>query len=283
MQHVLFEGISLYTFAWLFIIYSFIGWCAEVAAHAVTKGKFINRGFLNGPYCPIYGFGMVIVIICLTPIENNWLLLFLGSIALTTVLELVTAFIMEKFFHTRWWDYSNQKFNLDGYICLKYSLVWGIACVVVMKFINPGIMYLVDLIPVIAGEVIMGIFVLGMLADLTTMIISISNINKRIRSAAHIREAIHATSDKIGSKIADEVLDIQSKVDKLPEKKSAVQRRLEKAYPSLAKLEEGISKEELKQQLHQKIKEQESRLGKRYEKKAHDKLDRMKKSSEKNK
>ena len=283
MQYVLFEGISLYTFVWLFLIYSFIGWCAEVSAHAVTKGKFINRGFLNGPYCPIYGFGMVIVTMCLTPIEKNWLLLFLGSVILTTILELVTAFIMEKFFHTRWWDYSNQKFNLDGYICLKYSLVWGLACVIVMKFINPGVIYLVGLIPVTAGEIIMGIFILGMLADLTTMIISISNINKRMKHAAQLREAIHATSDKIGGKIADEVLDIQSRVDRLPDKKSAVQRRLEKAYPSLARLEEGISKEELKQQLHQKIKEQESKLGERYEKKARERIDRMKKSSEKNK
>ncbi len=265
MDQVLFWDTTLYSYLWLFLIYSFIGWCAEVAAHAVTKGKFINRGFLNGPYCPIYGFGMVIVIICLTPFEKNLLILFAGSVVLTTVLEFVTAFTLEKAFHTKWWDYSNQKFNIGGYICLKYSILWGGACVFVLKLLDPGMMALIDLIPQIAGQILIAIFLLGMIADFITVAISLTKMNKRMRRAAHIRETIHNSSDKIGGKIADEVLDIQSKIDKLPDKKSAIEKRLEKAYPNFAKLNKDITKEDLTHLL-KKLQEEGGKVNKAYKK-----------------
>lgn len=253
MYQVLLWDTSLYGFIWLFLIYSFLGWCAEVAAHAVTKGKFINRGVLNGPYCPIYGFGMVLVIICLTPIEYNLILLFIGATILTTVLELVTGVVLEQVFHTKWWDYSNQKYNLKGYICLKYSIVWGAACVVVMKIIDPLIVDFIKIIPQLLGQILIIIFLLIMLADMITMIISLTGMSKRAKRSEQIRERIHKGSDKIGSKIADETLEIQEKVDQLPDKKNAIQRRLENAYPALAEFNKKTSKEELKLLLKDKI------------------------------
>ena len=93
---------DLYELLWLFCIYAFFGWCVEVAYHAINCGKFINRGFLNGPYCPIYGIGMIIVVQFLFPLRENLIILFLGSLLLTSLLEFITGFLLEKIFNNKW-------------------------------------------------------------------------------------------------------------------------------------------------------------------------------------
>ena len=95
---------TFYEVAWIFVIYAFIGWCTEVAYAATEKGVFINRGFLNGPYCPIYGCGVLIVVTVLTPLKNNLLVLFAGSFLLTSILEFLTGFLLEKIFKNKWCD-----------------------------------------------------------------------------------------------------------------------------------------------------------------------------------
>ena len=128
---------NFYELVWIFIIYAFIGWCTEVSYAALDRGIFVNRGFLNGPYCPIYGCGVVIVVAALTPLKDNLLILFAGSFLLTSILEYITGFILEKVFHNKWWDYSNKPFNLHGYVCLKFSIYWGLACTFIMDVIHP--------------------------------------------------------------------------------------------------------------------------------------------------
>lgn len=117
---------AVYNYLWYFVIFSFLGWCMEVAYHTVCCGDFSNRGFLNGPVCPIYGVGAVSVIACLRPVEDSMVLLFIFATVITSVLEFITGYVLEKIFHTKWWDYSNTPFNIMGYICLKFSLCWGI-------------------------------------------------------------------------------------------------------------------------------------------------------------
>jgi len=121
------------------IIWSFLGWCGEEVYHTVTYGDFTNRGFVNGPVCTIYGFGFTSVIYVLTPFQDNLLILFLASLVLTTGLELVTGWVMEKIFHTKWWDYSDEPLNLGGYVCLKFAILWGLVCTGVLKLIQPMI------------------------------------------------------------------------------------------------------------------------------------------------
>lgn len=135
-----------YDLLFYFAIYSFAGWCGEVVFATVRHGKFVNRGMLHGAYCPIYGFGLIIVIICLTPIKDSWLLLFVGSAVLTTVLEFITGFVLDKLFGRRWWDYSDKKFNIGGYICPQFTVVWGLACLLIMKVVQPAIAFAVGLI-----------------------------------------------------------------------------------------------------------------------------------------
>ena len=112
---------TLYEIIWIFLIYAFLGWCTEVAYAALDIGKFVNRGFLNGPCCPVYGFGVLIVVGILTPLKDNLLILFTGSVLLTTVLEYITGWILEKAFHNKWWDcfrniFINILADFIGYI-----------------------------------------------------------------------------------------------------------------------------------------------------------------------
>ena len=118
-----------YYFALSFFVYGFLGWCTEVAYVAVKQGKFVNRGFLNGPICPVYGFGVGVVVQFLTPVENNLVLLYISSTILVTAIEGITGFLLEKIFHNKWWDYSDQPLNIGGYVCVLFSLIWGVFCV----------------------------------------------------------------------------------------------------------------------------------------------------------
>ncbi len=99
--------------------------------------KVCKQEILNGPVCPIYGVGVTVVILCLTPIKDNLVFLFVGSVLLTSFLEWLTGFVLEKVFHDKWWDYSEMPFNIGGYICLKFSLLWGLACVFIIDIVQP--------------------------------------------------------------------------------------------------------------------------------------------------
>ena len=122
----------------------------EVSYHAVTLGKVINRGFLNGPVCPVYGCGVLMVLSVLyiigkifgidTDVANsNVLLLFVVGIVFATLVELMAGFALDRLFHTRWWNYNDRKYNLNGYICLEFSIIWGLAIAFVLRVIQPGI------------------------------------------------------------------------------------------------------------------------------------------------
>ena len=144
-------GFTLYQILAYFLVYSCLGWCLEVVYAAATTGQIVNRGFLNGPVCPIYGFGMVIVLFVLTPFEHSTLALYIGGVILPSALELVGGWALYKLYHTRWWDYSDKPFNIGGYICLEFSLLWGVGTLVMMKAIHPTIAGLVGLVPPFIG------------------------------------------------------------------------------------------------------------------------------------
>ena len=127
---------TIETYFLLFISYAFLGWCMEIGCKYVQFGKFINRGFLNGPYCPIYGSGAVLVILVLGKLTNPFLLFFAGAL-LTCSLEYLTSFVMEKLFHARWWDYSKRKFNINGRVCLIGAVVFGAFSTVLVLWIHP--------------------------------------------------------------------------------------------------------------------------------------------------
>ena len=126
----------MYFYLWSFFAASFVGWLLEVAYAAVTAKKFVNRGFLNGPFCPIYGVGVVLMDGALGRFQNTAIIL-LGSFVLGAALEFVAGFLMEKIFRQKWWDYSNRPHNFKGYICLEYSIVWAVAGAVAVRVLLP--------------------------------------------------------------------------------------------------------------------------------------------------
>lgn len=121
----------------LFIFYAILGWIVEMIYCYISSGKIINRGFLIGPYCPIYGYGALLITLLLTPYQKDPVVLFVMSIAICSILEYFTSFIMEKIFNTRWWDYSKRKFNINGRICLETMIPFGILGSIMAYFINP--------------------------------------------------------------------------------------------------------------------------------------------------
>ena len=197
----------LYHFVWLFFIYAFLGWCTEVSYAALVTGKFVNRGFLNGPVCPVYGFGAVIVLAALTPLADNLLLLFLGSMALASALEWLTGFALEKLFHQRWWDYSDQPFNLNGYICLRFSVAWGFACLFVVELLHPAVRLFIRLIPQVLGVVLLALMGAVMAVDLAATVSTVVKLNRRLEQIDELAARIKEASNEFGENLADRVLE----------------------------------------------------------------------------
>ena len=266
---------NFYELVWIFIIYAFIGWCTEVSYAALDTGKFVNRGFLNGPYCPIYGCGVVIVVAILTPLQDNLVILFIGSILLTTALEFVTGYILEKVFHNKWWDYSDKPFNVKGYICLKFSIYWGLACTFIMKIVHPAIYKTITWIPFIPGVVILSIFMCVFIVDCCITVSTILKFNKRLKLMDEMAASIRKLSDEIGENIYENVSGVIEKseefqenhaklIDKLTESKEKLADATEAAKEKLADATEA-TREKLADTLEEK-KRQYAELSEKYEK-----------------
>ena len=219
---------SLYEMLYYFIIYSILGWCVEVIYATYKTKSFINRGFLNGCWCPLYGAGATLIIVILDPIGKYPLLVFLASILITTAIEFFTGLFLELLYHKKWWDYSNRRFNIKGYICLEFSLIWGVLCLLVYSYIHPGIKFLVNKIPFVPGAIILAIFILAFVVD---NVISTIQATKFARYVKRFRDTYRKTSDAIGGKISDTAMVVMDKVSSV--KLHASQRRLLKAFPSM--------------------------------------------------
>lgn len=255
---------SFINYLWFFIIYAFLGWGVEVIFHTVTKGDFVNRGFLNGPVCPIYGFGMIILLYLLGPLNDKLLFLFIGSVFLTTFLEFITGFILEKVFNDKWWDYGDNPFNIKGYICLSFSIMWGLGAVFMIHTVHPSTAKFISILDNKIGNYLLILVILYFIADFIVTIFGILKINRRFRLLEKMSRRLHLYSDGIGEGIhkrvtmtmkrADKIhykiqdskskfettvekdIDIRvlrEKYNKLLKEKYFVQRRLEKAFPNI--------------------------------------------------
>lgn len=233
----------------LFFFWSFIGWCVEVCYMTLETGEFQNRGFLNGPICPIYGFGVLIVTYLAAPISHSILLTFFLSTIVCTAVELTVGVGMEKLFNNIWWDYSHEKFNYKGYICLKNSLIWGLGCLIVVRIAHPVIEELILRLPPIALYIISIIFAALLVPDMVVSVCAVEQLNYRMRQLQKISEKLKASSVLIGENLADETLELKAKYDKLISKKDAAQERLVNAFPTM---KSGVSNASL-QQFRQKI------------------------------
>lgn len=211
-------GMTYFQILSFFILYSFLGWVTEVVFHAVVVGKILNRGFLNGPVCPVYGFGMISVlavsnaaeesgILVLRSDETNAvsiLIVFLGGMVLATSVELIAGWLLDVCFHMRWWDYSDKPFNFHGYICLSFSVMWGVGITLIVYVLHPMIEKMESIAsPGRYGWFILGFFYVGLIADAVVTVAVIIGLNKRLKELDRIRKSMLVISDKLSETIGE--------------------------------------------------------------------------------
>lgn len=228
-----------------FIICSFLGWTMEVLCTLFTKHRFINRGFLIGPICPIYGWGCLAIIILLSRYQNNFLVLFVMTIFLCSILEYLTSYFMEKIFKTRWWDYSTKKFNLNGRICLETMVPFGILGCIVVYLLNPIITKFLSLFTP---------FILNIVALIIFLVFIVDNIIS-FKVIFNFRSTISNVEKDATEEITKKVRDIFSK-------RGILKRRLIKAFPTLKSNREHLI--ELESKIREEIKKIDTKIKNKY-------------------
>lgn len=217
----------IYSLLLYFFIYSFLGWCTEVAYATVKERRFVNRGFLNGPWCPIYGVGVSAVVTLLDGFRDSLLLLYLSSLVLVTLIEGMTGFIMDKIFHHKWWDYTGLPLNIGGYVCLPFSIAWGAACAVIVKGIHPLIERLVGFLPEAAGAALLCVLTVCLAADVAVTTAGILKLNRRLDMLERIGAELHEISDRMGANIHENVMDAMEKAEALEDVAQARKEQLD--------------------------------------------------------
>ena len=235
MEVLPFFEFSLYEMFHIFIFWSFIGWCIEVCYMTLETGEYQNRGFLNMPICPIYGFGVIMVVVFFRPLSSTFLLL-------CTTFELLVGLGMEKMFHARWWDYSHEKFNYRGYICLKVSLLWGLGCVIVIRIVQPMVEKVIDFMPIKLGLALIVIWSVLIVIDLISSICAVNKLNNRLKQIDEISKIMLLSSVKIGEKLTNETLEIKGKYDGIIEAKDAKTQEWREKYTQYVSSKEGESR-----------------------------------------
>jgi uncharacterized membrane protein len=181
-------------FFYFFIFYSFLGWLVETLSCSIEQGHFVDRGFLDGPFCPIYGFGALAIILFVFPFHQHIFLFFITSIIVASIIEYFTSLFFEKLFKVTWWDYSNKPFNLQGRICLENSIYWGILSILVLTFIHPSIINLTNFLSNHLGLVGIIIFMIYFIIDATNtfhVLLEFKQIiSKKISQNIHLHKKI---------------------------------------------------------------------------------------------
>ena len=236
----------------LFFIYSFAGWLMESISDSIKKKKLVNRGFLIGPYCPIYGYGAILITILLRKyIYDPWVL-FVMAILVCGTLEYLTSFFMEKIFKARWWDYSQRKFNLNGRVCFGTIIPFGILGLFIMYVSNPFLLEKLELIPEVWLNWIFGILFTIYIVDNIVSTFIIRYVKK---------------AELIAGKDLDNTEEMTTKVKEILENKSVLHRRLVKAYPTLIAIKSKIDKKT--KEIKQNIVEQKDEITRKVENTAH--------------
>ncbi len=174
-------NVSVYHIINYLIIYSFIGWLWESCYVSVCERRLVNRGFITGPLCTIYGWGAVSIYLVLKPLTGKWILLYFAGVALTTSLEYITAVVMEGLFHTSWWDYTEKKLNYKGRICLESSLFWGVATLLLFSVLQPFVDKIVALYSFEKGKIYVSIILIFYSIDYVFAVIAAMDVSKQLQ------------------------------------------------------------------------------------------------------
>ena len=210
-----------------FIIYAFLGWCAEVAVTAVKQRRFVNRGVMNGPIVPLYGLMATLAGVFLEPEENNLLVFVLGAVVLCAAVEVVAGVILERQFDRRWWDYSDRPMNLKGYICLESSLIKGVLVALAVRFLTPVLHWGLSFLPAIALQILALVLAVVLAVDALVMVYGVHAVRRRWKMSEPIAEYLQQASETIGDGLTTRTLGWYQGYQK---------RHLAKAFPNLTRL-----------------------------------------------
>ena len=233
MEPIPFIEFSLYQMFHMFIFWAFIGWGIEVCWMTLETGEYQNRGFLNMPICPIYGFGVIMVTVFFRPVSHTVIPLFIVTSILCTTFELLVGLGMEKLFGARWWDYSHERYNYKGYICLKISILWGMGCVIVIRLVQPMVEKVIDSIPVRLGLALICLWSVLIVIDLISSICAVNKLNNRLKQLDEISKIMLLSAVKIGENLSQETLDVKEKYDRFIEAKDAKTLALKQRYEKI--------------------------------------------------
>ena len=257
----------------IFILFSFIGWISEVIYVGVTSAhKFVNRGFLYGPLCPVYGFGGVMILMLPPSLYKTWIPLFFASMILCTIVEYFVSWLMEKLFHTRWWDYSHYKIQLNGRICLLNSILFGFLGVVVIHFVYP---LMIDLLNSL-GQTLINISGMIILAVLSVDIfftvrklVDFSNVMKKLKEFGEtlnshygqeewfkkgsFMEMINSVIERAENRTEEFSQKILEKIDKVQNLHLSSVESFLKKFPSIKSTKYKEELNMIKEKFHQKI------------------------------
>lgn len=225
----MYEFLFIFT---MFIIYSFAGWLMETIGISIFNKHFTSRGFLIGPYCPVYGVGAIAMILFLKRYLNDPITLFFMALILTSFIEYITSFLMEKLFNARWWDYSHRKFNINGRVCIINSIGFGVLGLFLLYIIEP---FTVDLLYKIPKQLLIIISILLLIVFIVDIIISFNIVFKIKANTRFIKK--------------DNTEEITKKVRAALSKHTHLTKRILKAFPKFKLLDTNISITTFKQAL----------------------------------
>ena len=257
----------------IFILFSFIGWISEVIYVGVTSAhKFVNRGFLHGPLCPVYGFGGVVILMLPPSLYATWIPLFFASMILCTIVEYFVSWLMEKLFHTRWWDYSHYKIQLNGRICLLNSILFGFLGVVVIHFVYP---LMIDLLNSLGQKVInvSGVIILAVLSvDIfftVRKLVDFANVMKKLKELGEtlnshygqeewfkkgsFMDMINSVIERADNRKEEFNQKILEKIDKVQNLRLPSVELFIKKFPSIKSTKYKDELNMIKEKIHQKI------------------------------
>lgn len=234
----------------IFFIYCFCGWIWETLYVSVKTRKLVNRGFLHGPWLPIYGSGAIIILFTTRPFRESDILIFLVGMLSATFLEYVTGAVMEKLFQMRYWDYSDMACNLNGYVCLPASLVWGIFSLVIVHILHPPVDDLVMQIPIYLTEILCPVLSILFAVDVTKSVqgaldlrafmVKLTQNHELMESLEHRMDSVIVRLDQASEKISSVAERVEQISERLEGPRGIVASLREKNRKSLADVQNRI-------------------------------------------
>lgn len=225
-----YTGIEL---LWLFLLYSFFGWALETAAGTIRQKRFVNRGFTTGPFCTVYGVAAVLMTTVLQELRASFLFLFLGCMVLGTAVEWFAGKILERLNQKKWWDYSEKRWNFDGYICAQYALLWGILGTVSVRWGDPLLAGLYRLLPSFVSTLLTLGAAAVLLLDTAASAATVWHVKR------HVKQKDAEKLQRLNSRLASATARLGSRIE------ARVARRMEKAYPLILEVSEQIARQKV--------------------------------------